>query len=199
MLVLTRKIGQAIYLGDNIKVFVQEVRGGQVRLGIDAPGSIKVFREEIYLQILEESKAALEQSLRHVLPTNPEEALSLFNTKLETTQLKIEGGLIGFSKWEHFEIQKAMNPFMWLQSTQNKELKFLVLPVTNYKKILYTKKNIPSQILCLVTPQNNFLESSINLKAPLVIDDGQAQQMVIDDDEFEVKLTLAELLARVAT
>jgi len=46
MLILTRKKGEAIAIGDNIQIQVLEVKGGQVRIGIDAPREVKVNREE---------------------------------------------------------------------------------------------------------------------------------------------------------
>jgi len=59
MLILTRKIGESIYIGDGrIKVVVVEVKGNQVRLGIEAPPEEKIYREEIYQQILEENRTA---------------------------------------------------------------------------------------------------------------------------------------------
>ena len=61
MLVLTRKPGQSVYIGDDTKVTQHEIRGNQVRLGIDAPSSVKIFREEIYQQILEENKSAVSE------------------------------------------------------------------------------------------------------------------------------------------
>lgn len=61
MLILARKIGEAIAIGDDIKIRILEVKGGQVKIGVDAPDHIMVHREEIYLRILEENKkAALE-------------------------------------------------------------------------------------------------------------------------------------------
>ena len=51
MLVLTRKIGQSIVIGDDIEVVVLEVRGEQVRIGIRAPKTVSVHRKEIYEQI----------------------------------------------------------------------------------------------------------------------------------------------------
>ncbi len=48
MLVLTRRAGESIRIGDNITVRVLEARGSQVRIGIDAPEDIKIYREEIY-------------------------------------------------------------------------------------------------------------------------------------------------------
>ena len=54
MLVLTRKVGQSIVIGDEIEVVVLEVRGEQVRIGIKAPKNVSVHRKEIYEQIHEE-------------------------------------------------------------------------------------------------------------------------------------------------
>lgn len=60
MLILTRKRGESIYIGGRIKVTVVELKGTQVRIGIEAPQDERVYREEIYLQILEENKQAAE-------------------------------------------------------------------------------------------------------------------------------------------
>ena len=58
MLILTRRLGESITIGDNIKVSVLGVSGRQVRLGIDAPSNVVVHREEIYVRIQEENKKA---------------------------------------------------------------------------------------------------------------------------------------------
>ncbi|MCB9567617.1 MAG: carbon storage regulator CsrA [Myxococcales bacterium] len=57
MLTLTRKVGQKIRIGDEIEIVVREIRGRQVRLGISAPESMPVYREELYLQIAQEGGA----------------------------------------------------------------------------------------------------------------------------------------------
>lgn len=54
MLILTRRIGETLKIGDNIDVTVLNVQGGQVRLGINAPRDVAVHREEIYTKIKEE-------------------------------------------------------------------------------------------------------------------------------------------------
>lgn len=59
MLILTRKLGESITIGDNIKVSVLGIRGRQVRLGIDAPSDVVVHREEIYVKIQEENRKAV--------------------------------------------------------------------------------------------------------------------------------------------
>ncbi len=58
MLILTRKQGESITIGDDIKVTVLGVFGRQVRLGVDAPIKVVVHREEVYLKIKEENKKA---------------------------------------------------------------------------------------------------------------------------------------------
>lgn len=59
MLVLTRKEGEVITIGDSIKIYIQEIKGNQVKLGIQAPPDIPVHREEIYLKIQKENLRAI--------------------------------------------------------------------------------------------------------------------------------------------
>lgn len=58
MLILTRKIGEGIILGDDIRIAVLEIRGKQIRIGIEAPPDVVVLREEIYQRIQEENLQA---------------------------------------------------------------------------------------------------------------------------------------------
>lgn len=58
MLILTRRVGETLMIGDNITVTVLGVKGNQVRLGITAPKDVGVHREEIYQKIGRETPAA---------------------------------------------------------------------------------------------------------------------------------------------
>ena len=59
MLVLTRRPGESIVVGSDIVVTVIEIKGGQVRIGIDAPREVDVYREEIYEQVRQENLSAV--------------------------------------------------------------------------------------------------------------------------------------------
>ena len=54
MLILTRRVGEALMVGDDTKIVVLGVKGSQIRLGINAPKDVKVHREEIYEKINED-------------------------------------------------------------------------------------------------------------------------------------------------
>jgi carbon storage regulator len=58
MLVVTRKAGEGIVIGDNITIKVIEVKGGGIRIGIDAPKDLKIYRQEVYERISAENREA---------------------------------------------------------------------------------------------------------------------------------------------
>lgn len=56
MLILTRRVGETLIIGDDVNITVLGVKGNQVRLGINAPKDVSVHREEIYLRIQQEKQ-----------------------------------------------------------------------------------------------------------------------------------------------
>ncbi|RMH61837.1 MAG: carbon storage regulator [Calditrichaeota bacterium] len=51
MLVLTRRLGEAITIGDDIKIIIVDIEGHQIKLGIEAPREVEIYREELYKKI----------------------------------------------------------------------------------------------------------------------------------------------------
>lgn len=75
MLVLTRKAGEGIVIGDDVTIKIVEMKGGGVRIGIDAPKDRKIYRQEIYDRITEENKMATQWDM---------DALDSLSTNLST-------------------------------------------------------------------------------------------------------------------
>ena len=69
MLNITRRRGERVVLGDDVFISVLEVSGQTVRLGIEAPRSVRVYREEIWLEVKKENEAAA-QAANAALPTD---------------------------------------------------------------------------------------------------------------------------------
>lgn len=60
MLALTRRKGESLVVNNNIEITVLEIRGDQIKIGINAPKDVPIYRKEVYLQIQEENKASME-------------------------------------------------------------------------------------------------------------------------------------------
>ena len=63
MLALARKKGEALVINNNIEVTVLEVKGDQVKIGISAPKEVPIYRKEVYLQIQDSNKEAMQADL----------------------------------------------------------------------------------------------------------------------------------------
>ena len=62
MLILSRKLNESIIIGDDIELSIVDIKGDQVKIGINAPKKVKVFRKEVYDAIQEENRAAARSS-----------------------------------------------------------------------------------------------------------------------------------------
>jgi len=94
MLILTRKLGESVTIGDDIKITVLGVRGRQVRLGIIAPQKVTIHREEVYFKIQEENKRAItatEEDLARIASMVREERRQLFNGSTQMDSSREEG------------------------------------------------------------------------------------------------------------
>ena len=61
MLALSRRLNESVVIGNDIEISILEIKGDQVKIGINAPKNVPIFRKEIFLQIQEENKNAVAQ------------------------------------------------------------------------------------------------------------------------------------------
>ena len=72
MLALSRKVNESIMIGNDIEITILDIKGDQIKIGINAPKSVPIYRKELYLQILESNKEAASSEV------NQEELKDLF-------------------------------------------------------------------------------------------------------------------------
>lgn len=161
MLILTRKIGETLLIGDNIRVVVLDVRGKQIRLGIDAPPEVLILREEILQRLAQENEQsaafhlpdlqAASACARHAI----QQSVGLKNSKpasiaVETRHfgqvlvsenqiIAFPQGLPGFPEFRRYAVIETsqISPFLELQCLDNASLAFVaaepVKLVSDYK------------------------------------------------------------------
>lgn len=152
MLILTRKIGESIIVGDNIRVVVLEVRGRQIRLGIDAPTEVVVLREEIAQRLVndnllaanfnyQDAQQAINAFTRPVArtialpPPKPQSPVITIDSKSlgrisvsEDQIITFPSGLPGFPNFRRYALlhEHFKLPFYCLQCVDNPSPAFLV-------------------------------------------------------------------------
>jgi flagellar assembly factor FliW len=152
VLILTRKIGESIIVGDNIKVVVLEVRGRQIRLGIEAPPEIVVLREEIAQRLINDNLLAAAFNFRDaqqafnafkktvsaglILPSpRPQSPVTTIETKAlgrvtvsENQIITFPSGLPGFPNFRRYTLLNShlKSPFYCLQCLDDPSLAFLL-------------------------------------------------------------------------
>lgn len=67
MLILTRRPGESLYVGDNIRITVLSLQGKQIKLGLEVPADMTVYREEVYTRVKEENRRALQTSTQDLM------------------------------------------------------------------------------------------------------------------------------------
>lgn len=164
MLILTRRIGEGVLIGDEVRVVVLEVRGKQVRLGIEAPIEVVVLRDEISQRLNQENIQASSFLLRDVHefrhtvnghikwvtplaePPQPGPSLALDNARIgplryaENQVINFGHGILGFSDYHRYVLltRPETAPLALLQCVDQPELAFLVTDPTS----LVTQMNL---------------------------------------------------------
>jgi len=93
LLILTRKLGESITIGDDIRVSVLGIRGRQVRLGIEAPLKVVVHREEIYVKIQNENRKASKNIKDDLLGV-----VNMIKGKIKSSSVDAESNVVDYKE-----------------------------------------------------------------------------------------------------
>ncbi|MDR2337243.1 MAG: carbon storage regulator CsrA [Deltaproteobacteria bacterium] len=212
MLVLTRKTGQGINISNEIVITIKEIKGNQVRLGIEASSNFKIYRSEIYEQIKAENTQAL--NLSQETPKNLSNFANTQKIKFNSSRfgeleinpsavIEFPFGLVGIPDAHQFVMLEYSSPFSWLHSIDHPDIAFVVIngaelepqfdvQVLTADKDIDLRPNDEIALINVVTVRPNIQASTVNVKAPIVVNmrNKKAKQIIIDSTDLSINLPL---------
>ncbi len=214
MLILTRRIGEKIAIGDDIFIKIIDIQGKQVKMGIDAPKECVIHREEIYEKIRSENEGAVLQENRKGkavkeisrLTAQGNETIEFEGQRVPPDSvLHFHEGLIGFTHLTRYIIadlaEDPHGPFKWLQSLDDKDYSFLVtdprfLQFDYHVQIakedvedIKLKPESDDDIVLIILNYDNSGSLYANLRAPLLINKAEmlGKQIILDDTSLPTR------------
>lgn len=215
MLILTRKAGESLYIGDDIKITLIGVQGKQARIGISLPDTMTVYREEVYKRVMQDNILAGNSDNKEFTDTaNYSEPIDTRIGKMQLDKNKLitmPKGLIGFESETEFTIleYRKDSPFYLYQSTKTPTLGLLIADPYSFINDYTVKLSEAEQailqadtaddIIVFVTvtiPHGKANESTLNLSGPIFINYVKRIALQVPQDVNPPKVFLADCLAR---
>lgn len=212
MLILTRKAGESLYIGDDIKLTVLGIQGKQIKLGITLPDTMTVYREEIYALVADDNTLA-RQSKKDKLSIKDMPQVREIETKLGMQQISEDNiihfpkGIIGYEEEQNFTLLSLgeNSPFCMLQSTKTPDLGFIVTDPYTFIDDYSVKMNEAEQaciqaesskdIFVFVTitiPREKPDQTTLNLSGPIFINHEKRIAMQVPQDMKITKVLISE-------
>ena len=212
MLILTRKAGESLYIGDGIKLTVLGTQGKQVKLGITLPSSMTVYREEIYELVMADNTLA-RQSKKDKLSAKDMPKVHAIETRLGMKEIKEDNiiffpkGLIGYEDEQHFTLLHLDedSPFFLLQSTKTPDLGLIVtdpyvflddysvkINDSEQKAIEVESSNDVCVFVTVTIPYGKPDQATLNLSGPLFVNHEKRCAMQIPQDVKTTKVLISD-------
>lgn len=194
MLLLRRRVGESIVIGEGIRITVTEVRGGTVRIAIDAPSATPVHRAELLESLGPENERAVLQRGQSLPPSASEQGM----TELILT---FPSGILGLGSHREFVLYDVDEMHRMLVCKDDPTLRLLVTDPTlvdpNYPigralaRYPFGEEEIA--VATVVTRPADGSPSTVNLAAPLLIgmSSRKAAQVILDDGRLSLRAPLA--------
>jgi carbon storage regulator len=189
MLLLKRRVGESIVIGDSIRVSVVEVRGGGVRLAIDAPSEMPVYRAELLERLGEENSRARRSKA-------PE------SSQLADHQIHFPLGILGMGAHTAYVLYDVDDNYRALVARDDPTLALLLVdplmvdPEYPIDRVLARFPADPQElaVAVVVTRSHEGVPATANLAAPIVIDlqTSRAAQLLLDDESLPLRAPIQQ-------
>jgi carbon storage regulator CsrA len=201
MLLLRRRVGESIVIGEGIRITVTEVRGGTVRIAIDAPSATPVHRAELLESLGPENERAVLRRGQSLPPSASEQGV----TELILT---FPSGILGLGSHRDFVLYDVDETHRMLVAKDDPTLRLLVTDPTlvdpNYPiaralaRYPFGEEDIA--VATVVTRPADGSASTVNLAAPLLIgmSSRKAAQVILDDGRLSLRAPLVPAASELA-
>lgn len=189
MLLLKRRVGESIVIGDSIRVSVVEIRGGGVRLAIDAPTELSVYRAELLERLGEENTRALRSKA-------PE------SSRLADPQIEFPNGLLGMGAHKAYVLYDVDEDYRALVARDDPTLALMLIdplrvsPDYPVARALACWPFEPEElaVALVVTRGAEGSPPTANLVAPIVfgLQTSRAAQVLLDDEHLSLRAPIAD-------
>jgi len=195
MLLLKRRIGESIVIGDSIRVSVVEVRGGSVRLAIDAPSEFAVYRAELLEKLGEENVRAVEARQRRT------------SRRPMDSSINFPEGILGMGDNKTFVLYDLDDDYRALVARDEPTLSLLLVDPTRIDPSYpvdraFARYPFGDEELAIAAVMTRPMDGStptVNLAAPMVfgVESRRAIQVILDDDRLSMRAPVFETASEV--
>lgn len=215
MLILTRKAGESLYIGDDIKVTLISVQGKQARIGINLPDTMTVYREEVYKRVMQDNISAGSSDNKELADNASYSRLMetrIGNIELDRDKfIYMPKGLIGYDDEKEYTIieYKQNSPFYIYQSTKTPDFGVLITDpyffLSEYtvklseaeQNILQAESAEDINVFVTVTiPHGKPEDITLNLSGPIFINYKKRLALQVPQDITPTKVFLKDCLEK---
>lgn len=215
MLILTRKAGESLYIGDDIKITLISVQGKQARIGINLPDIMTVYREEVYKRVMQDNISAGQRENKELADdTNYSNLVGtrVGNLKLDKEKfITMPKGLIGYENEKEYTIieYRENSPFYIYQSTKNPDFGVLITDPYFFMNEYTVKLSEAEQALLeadsaedinvfvtVIVPHGKPEDITLNLSGPIFINYKKRLAIQVPQDITPTRVMIRECIEK---
>lgn len=215
MLILTRKAGESLYIGDDIKITLISVQGKQARIGINLPDTMTVYREEVYKRVMQDNITAGQRENKELTDDTTYSSLvgtRVGNLKLDKDKfIAMPKGLIGYEEEKEYTIieYKENSPFYIYQSTKTPDFGVLITDPYFFMNEYTVKLSEAEQALLeadsaedvnvfvtVIVPHGRPEDITLNLSGPIFINYKKRLAIQVPQDITPTRVLLRECIEK---